>query len=118
MGEFGYNRDGKKGKLQIVMGLLTDAEGEPLAVRVFEGNTADPATVVDQIKILRDKFQVQEFVFVGDCGMVKSKSVQTLQKAKLHCITALTDPQIRSLLGQKILQLELFSDQLCKVDDA
>jgi hypothetical protein len=50
LGEFGYNRDGKKGKLQIVLGLLTDAEGEPLAVRVFAGNTVDPATVVDQIK--------------------------------------------------------------------
>src|SRR5438105_4579557 len=62
LGNYGYNRDGKKGKLQIVIGLLTDGEGEPLAVRVFEGNTADPATVVDQIKILRDKFQVQEFV--------------------------------------------------------
>src|SRR6266404_8946901 len=118
LGEFGYNRDGKKGKLQIVMGLLTDAEGEPLAVRVFAGNTADPVTVVDQIQILQEQFQVQEFVFVGDRGMVKSKGIQALQKAKLHYITALTDPQIRSLLGQKILQLELFSEQLCEVEGA
>src|SRR5207244_4527586 len=50
LGEFGYNRDGKRGKLQIVIGLLSDAEGEPLAVRVFEGNTGDPTTVVDQIR--------------------------------------------------------------------
>src|SRR2546429_5926515 len=55
LGNYGYNRDGKKGKLQIVIGLLTDGEGEPLAVRVFAGNTADPATEVDQIKILRDR---------------------------------------------------------------
>ena len=115
LGEFGYNRDGKKGKLQIVIGLLTDAEGEPLAVRVFAGNTADPATVVEQIKILQEQFQVQEFVFVGDRGMVKSKGIQALEKANLHYITALTDPQIRSLLGQKILQLELFSEQICEV---
>ena len=115
LGEFGYNRDGKKGKLQIVIGLLTDAEGEPLAVRVFAGNTADPVTVVDQIKILQEQFQVQEFVFVGDRGMVKSKGIQALEKANLHYITALTDPQIRSLLGQKILQLELFSEQICEV---
>src|SRR6266478_3194024 len=116
LGEFGYNRDGKKGKLQIVIGLLTDATGEPLAVRVFEGNTADPTTVVDQIKILRDKFQVQEFVFVGDRGMVKSKGIKALQEAHLRYITALTDPQIRRLLGQKVLQLELFHEQICEVE--
>ena len=116
LGEFGYNRDGKKGKLQIVIGLLTDAEGEPLAVRVFAGNTADPVTILDQIKILQEQFQVQEFVFVGDRGMVKSKGIQALEKANLHYITALTDPQIRSLLGQKILQLELFSEQICEVE--
>lgn len=84
LGEFGYNRDGKKGKLQIVLGLLTDAQGEPLAVRVFAGNTADPATVVDQIKILQEQFQVREFVFVGDRGMVKSKGVKALQEANLR----------------------------------
>lgn len=116
LGEFGYNRDGKKGRLQIVLGLLTDAEGEPLAVRVFAGNTADPATVVEQIKILQEQFQVQEFVFVGDRGMVKSKGIKALHEAHLRYITALTDPQIRSLLGQKILQLELFSEQLCEVE--
>jgi transposase len=116
LGEFGYNRDGKKGKLQIVLGLLSDAEGEPLAVRVFAGNTADPATVVEQIKILQEQFQVQEFVFVGDRGMVKSKGIKALHEAHLRYITALTDPQIRSLLGQKILQLELFSEQICEVE--
>src|SRR5882762_7613534 len=112
LGNYGYNRDGKKGKLQIVIGLLTDGEGEPLAVRVFAGNTADPATVVDQIKILRDKFQVQEFVFVGDRGM----GIKALEEAHLRYITALTDPQIRRLLGQKVLQLELFHEQICEVE--
>ena len=116
LGNYGYNRDGKKGKLQIVIGLLTDGEGEPLAVRVFAGNTADPATVVDQIKILRDQFQVQEFVFVGDRGMVKSKGIKALEEAHLRYITALTDPQIRRLLGQKVLQLELFHEQICEVE--
>jgi len=114
LGEFGYNRDGKKGKLQIVLGLLTDAQGEPLAVRVFAGNTADPVTVVKQIQILQEQFQVQEFVFVGDRGMVKSKGIKALEEAHLRYITALTDPQIRSLLGRKILQLELFSEQICE----
>ena len=117
LGEFGYNRDGKKGKLQIVIGLLTDAAGEPLAVRVFEGNRSDPTTVAEQIKIIKEQFQVEELVFVGDRGMVKSKGKQALEQAKLHYITALTDPQIRGLLKRGILQLELFSQQLCEVED-
>ena len=117
LGEFGYNRDGKKGKLQIVIGLLTDAAGEPLAVRVFEGNRSDPTTVAEQIKIVKEQFQVEELVFVGDRGMIKSKGKQALEQAKLRYITALTDPQIRGLLKRKILQLELFSEQLCEVED-
>jgi transposase len=117
LGEFGYNRDGKKGKLQIVIGLLTDAAGEPLAVRVFEGNRSDPTTGAEQIKIVKEQFQVEELVFVGDRGMVKSKGKQALEQAKLRYITALTDPQIRGLLKRKILQLELFSEQLCEVED-
>src|SRR5216683_1704642 len=117
LGAFGYNRDGKKGKLQIVIGLLTDAAGEPLAVRVFEGNRSDPTTVAEQIKIVKEQFQVEELVFVGDRGMVKSKGKQALEQAKLRYITALTDPQIRGLLKRGILQLELFSEQLCEVED-
>ena len=117
LGAFGYNRDGKKGKLQIVIGLLTDAAGEPLAVRVFKGNRSDPTTVAEQIKIVKEQFQVAELVFVGDRGMVKSKGKQALEQAKLRYITALTDPQIRGLLKRKILQLELFSEELCEVED-
>ncbi len=116
LGEFGYNRDGKKGKLQIVIGLLTDAAGEPLAVRVFKGHTSDPVTVAEQIKIIKEQFQVQELVFVGDRGMVKSKGKQALEQAKLHYITALTDPQIRRLLNEGTLQLELFNEQICEVE--
>jgi len=117
LGAFGYNRDGKKGKLQIVIGLLTDAVGEPLAVRVFEGNRSDPTTVAEQIQIVKQQFLVEELVFVGDRGMVKSKGKQALEQAKLRYITALTDPQIRGLLKRGILQLELFSEQLCEVQD-
>lgn len=116
LGDFGYPRDGKRGKLQIVIGLLTDSTGEPLAVRVFAGNTGDPVTVVDQIKILQNQFGVQELVFVGDRGMVKSKGKQALQEAGLHYISALTDPQIRRLLGEGTLQMGLFSEQVCEVE--
>jgi transposase len=116
LGEYGHNRDGKRGKLQIVIGLLADEEGEPLAVRVFEGNRSDPTTVVEQIRILREPFGVSELVFVGDRGMVKSKGKQALSAAGLRYITALTDPQIRRLLGQGALQLSWFSEQVCEVE--
>lgn len=116
LGEYGYNRDGKRGKLQIVIGLLADSEGEPLAVRVFAGNTADPATVADQIKLVKEQFGVEELVFVGDRGMVKSKGRQILKDANLRYITALTDPQIRRLLAEGTLQLGLFHEKICEVE--
>jgi len=116
LGEFGYNRDGKRGKQQIVIGLLADSDGEPLAVRVFAGNTADPVTVTDQIQVVKEQFGVEELVFVGDRGMVKSKGKQALQEAGLRYITALTDPQIRRLLAAGTLQMGLFSEQVCEVE--
>jgi len=116
LGDYGHDRDGKRGKLQIVIGLLTDSAGEPLAVRVFAGNTGDPATVVEQIRIVKEQFGVQELVFVGDRGMVKSKGKQALKEAGLHYISALTDPQIRRLLGEGTLQLGLFSEDVCEVE--
>jgi transposase len=116
LGAYGYNRDGKRGKLQIVIGLLADEEGEPLAVRVFEGNRSDPTTVVEQIQILREQFGVGELVFVGDRGMVKSAGKQALSAEGLRYITALTDPQIRRLLGQGTLQLSLFTETVTEVE--
>jgi len=116
LGEYGYNRDGKRGKLQIVIGLLADREGEPLAVRVFAGNSGDPTTVVEQIHIVKEQFGVQELIFVGDRGMVKSKGKQALQEAGLRYISALTDPQIRRLLSAGTLQMGLFHEQVCEVE--
>jgi transposase len=116
LGEFGYNRDGKRGKLQIVIGLLADQAGEPLAVRVFAGNTADPSTVAAQIEILTKQFAIAEVIFVGDRGMVKSAGKQALDEAGFHYIGALTDPQIRLLLLKKKIQLELFAEQVCEVE--
>jgi hypothetical protein len=116
LGEYGYNRDGKRGKLQIVIGLLAGRAGEPLAVRVFAGNTGDPATVVEQIRIVKEQFGVQELVFVGDRGMVRSKGQQALKAAGLRYISALTDPQIRRLLGEGTLQMGLFSEAVCEVE--
>ena len=116
LGEYGYPRDGKPGKLQIVIGLLADDQGEPLAVRVFAGNTGDPATVAEQIRILEEQFGVQELVFVGDRGMVKSKGKQALKDEGLRYISALTDPQIRKLLSTGTLQMSLFAEQVCEVE--
>ena len=112
---YGYNRDGKRGKKQIVLGLLTDETGEPLAVRVFEGNTADPMTVSTQITILTQRFDVTEVVFVGDGGMVRSKGKAALTAERIRYLTALTEPQIRRLLKRDVLQLELFAEQVCEV---
>ena len=117
LGAFGYGRDGKPGKLQIVIGLLADSSGEPLAVRVFAGNTADPSTVATQIEILTKLFSIQEVIFVGDRGMVKSTGKKALDEAGFHYISALTDPQIRLLLSKKTLQLELFAEQVCEAED-
>lgn len=114
---YGYNRDGKRGKLQIVIGLLADAEGEPLAVRVFAGNTSDPLTVAEQIAIVKQQFGVEELVFVGDRGMVKSKGKRALSQAGLRYITALTDPQIRKLLHAGTLQLGLFDELIHEVEN-
>lgn len=116
LGDYGYSRDGKRGKLQIVIGLLADNEGEPLAVRVFAGNTSDPLTVGAQIQIVKEQFGVRELVFVGDRGMVKSKGKAALEEAGFRYISALTDPQIRKLLKEGTLQLGLFDEQVCEVE--
>jgi len=87
-----------------------------LAVRVFAGNTGDPGTVVEQIRVVKEQFGVQELVFVGDRGMVKSKGKQALREAGLHYISALTDPQIRRLLSAGTLQLGLFHEEVCEVE--
>lgn len=112
---YGYNRDGKKGKKQIVIGLLTAPDGEPLAVRVFTGNTADPTTVADQIAIVKTQFKLKEVVVVGDRGMIKSTGKTALTDEGLRYITALTDPQVRTLLKKGVIQLHLFDETVQEV---
>ncbi len=108
----GYNRDGKRGKLQIVFGLLCAADGCPVAVEVFEGNTADPATVVAQVEKLKRRFHLAHVVMVGDRGMITQSRIETLlNPAGLDWITALRAPSIRSLAEQGTLQLSLFDDR-------
>jgi len=115
LADYGYNRDGKKGKKQIVIGLLTGADGEPLAVRVFEGNTADPSTVGEQIELLKQQFGVSEVIFVGDRGMIKSKGKEALGALGWRYISALTKQQIRALLKRGVLQPDLFDQDIGEV---
>ena len=116
LGQYGYNRDGKRGKQQIVIGLLTAEDGEPLAVRVFEGNTADPTTVASQITILKEQFGLAEVVMVGDRGMIKARGKAALSAQGFRYITALTDAQVRTFLKEGVLQTDLFDAPLCEVE--
>ena len=112
---FGYNRDGKKGKMQIIIGLLCDQRGRPLAIEVFAGNTQDPETVASQIRKLAERFGGGAVTFVGDRGMLKSKQVEDLLSHGLHYITAITKPQIEVLLEQKTIAMSLFDQELAEV---
>jgi hypothetical protein len=112
LARFGYSRDGKKGKLQIVYGLLCAADGCPVAVEVFEGNTADPVTLSAQIDKLKARFGLSRVVLVGDRGMITSARIRDeLQPAGLDWITALRAPQIRALLDTGAFQLSLFDER-------
>jgi hypothetical protein len=106
---FGSSRDQKPGKAQIVIGLLTTGEGEPLAVPVFDGNTVAPLTVPAQVETLRTRFGITEVVFVGERGMVKTKGKVALATAGYKYITALTTPQVRKLLHEGVLRPEWFT---------
>lgn len=112
LARYGLSRDGKKDKLQIVFGLLCTAEGIPVAVEVFEGNTKDCKTVAPQIKKIREQFGLTHVVFVGDRGMITQARIdEELRGVEgLEWITALTAPQIRRLVETDALQLSLFDE--------
>lgn len=116
LADFGYNRDGKKGKKQLVAGLLTDGEGEPISIQLYRGNTGDPPTFLDAVQKLKVRFGAEEVALVGDRGMIKRLGKKALGEAKFCYVTALTDPQIRALLTKKRLQLELFEDKPAEVE--
>lgn len=112
LARLGYNRDGKKGKLQVNYGLLTDRRGCPVAVSVHEGNTADPKTLMPQVQRLKDEFGVEHFVMVGDRGMVSHKAIAELREQDgIGWITALKSASIRTLVEAGHLQLGLFDER-------
>ena len=115
LGEWGYNRDGKKGKKQIVIGLMTDEEGWPICTEVFEGNTKDTATVKNQIQKIANRFGVREVTFIGDRGMIKSAQISDLGDKDFHYITAITKPQTEKLIKDGVIQMSFFDEQLCEM---
>jgi transposase len=114
-GDYGYPRDGKKGKKQIVIGLLCDEEGEPVSTQVFRGNTQDTKTFAAQVTKARERFGCERVTFVGDRGMIKSGQVEELSQVGFHYITAITKPQIDTLIAARLIQMELFAAEVCEV---
>src|SRR5512143_3131604 len=112
LGRIGHPRDGVKGRLQIVYGLLCSPAGVPIAIEVFDGNTADPKTLATQIDKLNTRFGLTRVVLVGDRGMLTSARIRDqLRPAQLDWISALRAPQIKALVDHGALQLSLFDEQ-------
>jgi DDE family transposase len=111
LGQIGHARDGVRGRLQIVYGVLTSTEGIPVAVEVFEGATGDPATVASQVTKLKQRFGLAHVAVVGDRGMLtKARIRDDLQPAQLDWITALRGPAIKALMTGGAIQPTLFDD--------
>jgi transposase len=112
LAKMGHNRDGKSGLLQVNYGLLTDARGCPVAVSVYEGNVSDSKTLMPEVKRLREDFGIEQFVLVGDRGMISSKAIAELRETEgIGWITALKSVSIRALVEQGQLQLDLFDER-------
>jgi hypothetical protein len=109
LGAIGHPKDGVRGRLQIVYGLLASPEGIPVAIEVFNGNTGDPTTVASQVEKLKDRFGITKVVLVGDRGMLTAARLrEDVRPAGLDWITALRAPQVKKLAWDGDLQLTLF----------
>jgi len=113
LAKLGHSRDGKRGKLQIVIGLLCDPEGRPLAVDVFDGNTGDPTTLATQVEKLRERFGLERVVLVGDRGMLTSARIreELAPVEGLSWISALRGPAIASLARESAIEPSLFDER-------
>ena len=113
---FGYNRDRKSGKRQIVIGLLCDVDGRPLSIELFAGNTSDVKTFSSQLRKAAARFGAERVTFVGDRGMIKAPQRAELGAADFHYITAITKAQIDGLIAAGVLQMDLFEETLAEVE--
>lgn len=112
LAKLGYSRDGRRGLLQVNYGLLTDARGCPVAVSVHEGNVADSQTLLPEVQRLREVFGIEQFVMVGDRGMISTKAIDEQRDSDgITWITALKSVSIRALIEQGQLQLDLFDER-------
>ena len=112
---WGYNRDHKEGKKQVVIGLLTDSQGEPVSIQVYRGNTNDLKTFGQQVHKIKKELGCTGVTLVGDRGMIRTDQKAAAQEAQFHFVTALTKPQIQKLLAERVLQLELFEEKVHEV---
>ena len=112
---YGYNRDKKQGKKQIVVGLLCDGSGHPVSIEVFPGNTSDTKTFASQLDKAQNRFGASKTAFIGDRGMIRSEQEDELALAKLNFVGCLTKPEIETLLKKEVLQLGLFDKELQEV---
>ena len=114
---YGYNRDGKKGTKQIVVGLLTDEEGHAISIHTYPGNTNDMSTFVDQLNKLKNRFNLENITIVGDGGMIKSEDIIKIKELGYDYITSIGKPSIRKLLDDKEskIQMSLFDEELQEV---
>jgi transposase len=118
LGAFGYCRDGKTGKMQVVYGLLCDFQGVPVSIQAFAGNTTDTKTFGSQVHKVTQRFGGGEVIFVGDRGMIKGPQIKQLQAEKeheFHYITAITKAQVEALLKRGVLQMSLFDETVAEV---
>ena len=110
--KFGYNRDRKRGREQMVIGLICTSKGCPIGIEVFPGNTKDETTVVDKITEIQKLYKISEVIFVGDRGMVTRANLEKIKNVSgLNTISALTHPQIKELLSRNVIQLDLFDEK-------
>ena len=110
--KFGYNRDRKKGREQIVVGLVCNDQGCPVGVEVYAGNTKDETTVIDKVHEIRRDYGIEKIIFVGDRGMITQSNIEALKdEGDLQMIGALTHGEMMTLLKEKVIELDLFDEQ-------
>lgn len=114
---YGYNRDGKKGKQQIVVGLLTDEDGHAISIHTYPGNTNDIKTFTDQLDKLKNRFNLENITVVGDGGMIKSEDIYKIKELGYDYITSIGKPSIKKLIDDKDSQMQpsLFDEELQEI---
>ena len=108
--KYGRGKGGKRGYKQVSIGLLTNAEGCPVGIEIFKGNTSDQTTVLDQIKKISEKYGIKEAVFVGDRGMLTQKRISEIDSDYFKIVTALTHAELSSIIKKENIQMDLFDE--------